>query len=222
MDTWQTKPTDRFVLKWIKIHLSARVTPNLVHFEWLRPWMITLFSAILGFFAGVVFALGLGWLAGCMAAAAQVLDGVDGQLARLTGRQSRGGAFWDSVLDRYADGSMVIGMAIYLARIPNLMPIWLLALLAALALIGSNLISYSSARAETLGLDLGKPTLASKGTRTSVMILCAWGSLFWRYFPVAALVYLVVHPNLAVIARLIRTAPDDGLMERDPESRKIQ
>ena len=214
MNTWRTKPTDRFVLKWIKIHLSARITPKLAPLEWLRPWMITLSSATLGFLAGVVFALGQGWLAGCIAAAAQVLDGVDGQLARLTGRQSRGGAFWDSVLDRYADGSMVIGMVIYLIRIPNFMPIWLLALLGTLALIGSNLISYSSARAETLDLDLGKPTLASKGTRTSVMILCAWGSLFWHYLPVAALFYLVVHPNLVVVGRLIRTLPGEQTEQR--------
>ena len=214
MNTWRTKPTDRFVLKWIKIHLSARITPKLAPVEWLKPWMITLSSASLGFLAGVVFALGQGWLAGCIAAAAQVLDGVDGQLARLTGRQSRGGAFWDSVLDRYADGSMVIGMVIYLMRIPNFMPIWLLALLGTLALIGSNLISYSSARAETLDLDLGKPTLASKGTRTSVMILCAWGSLFWYYLPVAALFYLVVHPNLVVVGRLIRTLPEEQTEKR--------
>lgn len=203
---WQTKPSDRFVLKWIKVHLSARITPRLLAWGGLEPWMITLFSSGLGVLGGTVFALGWGWLAGCIAACAQVLDGVDGQFARITGKQSKGGAFWDSVLDRYADGAMVIGLIIYLVRLPFPAASWLLLVLGAFALMGSNLISYSSARAETLGIDLGKPTLASKGTRTSVLILCAWGSLIWPEAPMVALVYLALHPNAVVVRRLIRTS----------------
>ncbi len=203
---WQTKPSDRFVLKWIKVHLSARITPRLLTWSGLEPWMITLFSASLGVLAGAIFALGWGWLAGCMAACAQVLDGVDGQFARLTGKQSKGGAFWDSVLDRYADGAMAIGLIIYLVRLPFPLPLGIILLFGALALMGSNLISYSSARAESLGIDLGKPTLASKGTRSSVMILCAWGSLVWPKLPILALLYLAIHPNAVVVRRLMRAS----------------
>lgn len=202
---WQTKPSDRFVLKWIKTHLSARITPRLLSHERLRPWMITLLSSALGVLAGLIFALGGGFLAGCVAACAQVLDGVDGQFARITGQQSKGGAFWDSVLDRYADGAMVIGLIIYLVRLPASCPVWLILVTGALALIGSNLVSYSTARAESLGIDLGKPTLAGKGTRTTVMILSGWATLFWPESPLPALAYLALHPNAAVVARLVRT-----------------
>jgi phosphatidylglycerophosphate synthase len=203
-ESWQTKPSDRFILKWIKIHLSARITQKLLPWIWLDPWMVTVFSAVLGTAAGVVFALGWAWLAGCIAAASQILDGVDGQLARLKGRQTNAGAFWDSLLDRYSDGSMVIGLVVYLCRSPVALPFWPVLALGALALIGSNLISYSSARAQNLGIDLGQPTLASKGTRMTVMIVCAWGSLFWPPLPVAALVYLAGHTQLVVFHRLIR------------------
>ncbi len=213
--TWKTKPSDRFVLKWIKLNLSARITPRLAPVPWLEPWMITLSSAGLGVLAGVVFALGLGWLAGLIAAAAQVLDGVDGQLARMTGRQSPFGAFLDSVMDRYADGALVIGMTIYLVRLPVGMPLWLLLTLGALALVGSNLVSYSGARAESLGVALGKHTLASKGTRTTVNILCALGTLFWPSLPLAALVYLAMHPNLAVVNRIILVGRAPGESERN-------
>ncbi|HQN18347.1 MAG TPA: CDP-alcohol phosphatidyltransferase family protein, partial [Syntrophobacteraceae bacterium] len=72
--------------------------------------MITVSSASLGVFAGLIFAAGWGWSAGCVAALAQVLDGVDGQFARITGRQSKGGAFLDSVLDRYTDAALMIGL----------------------------------------------------------------------------------------------------------------
>ena len=202
-ESWQTKPSDRFILKWIKVHLSARITQEILPWSWPDPWMVTVFSAVLGTAAGVVFASGWAGFAGCIAAVSQVLDGVDGQLARLTGRQTNAGAFWDSLLDRYTDGSMVIGLTVYLFQLPAPLPFWLLLALGAVALIGSNLISYSSARAENLGIDLGQPTLASKGTRMTVMIVCAWGSLFWPPLPLVALVYLVGHTQLVVIHRLI-------------------
>ena len=204
-DLWQTKPSDRFVLRWIKVHLSSRITPRLLDWEWLEPWMITLSSLFVAMTAGLSFAFGYGGAAGTLAACAQVLDGVDGQFARITGRQSKGGAFWDSVLDRYADGAMMIGLVIYLMRSPGMIPSWLILLLAYFALTGSNLVSYSSARAESLKIDLGRPTLASKGSRTTVMILAAWASVFWPQVPLIALAYLALHPNAVVAGRLART-----------------
>lgn len=204
MNNWQTKPSDRFVLRWIKTRLAARITPHLLPYAGLRPWMITLSAAFLGISAGLVLALGWAWTAGCLAACGQVLDGVDGQFARLTERQSRGGAFWDSVLDRYADGAMVVGIVIYLIRLPFPWPAWVVISFGYLALTGSNLISYTSARAENLQIELGKPTLASKGTRTAVMIVTIWGSVFWPGMPIVALLYLVTHTQLAVIQRLFR------------------
>jgi len=201
-DEWQTKPSDRFILKWIKINLSARITPRLIDLQWLRPWMITLFSTTMGVFAGVVFALGCGWIAGFLAAFAQVLDGVDGQFSRLAGMQSRGGAFLDSVLDRYFDTALTIGLVVYLIRIPPGLPLPLLLVMAFLAVSGGSLISYTTARAESLGIPLGKPTLASKGTRTSVIVLCGWASLFWALAPLLGLTYLAVHPNIVVLMRI--------------------
>src|SRR5208283_605541 len=201
-DEWKTKPSDRFILKWIKINLSARITPILINLKWLRPWMITLLSSTMGVFAGVVFALGCGWIAGSLAALAQVLDGVDGQFSRLTGMQSRGGAFLDSVLDRYFDAALTIGLVVYLIRIPAGLPLPLLLVMAFFALSGSSLISYTTARAESLGIPLGKPTLASKGTRTSIIVLCGWASFFWPPAPLLALTYLAVHPNIVVFRRI--------------------
>ena len=80
-----------------------------------------------------------------------------------------------------------------------------LTVLGTLALIGSNLISFSTSRAANLDLDVGRPTLASKGTRTTVTAICGVGSLFWKPLPLVALVYLVVHTNGVMLYRLIRT-----------------
>jgi len=202
--SWQTKPTDRFVLRWIKVHLSARITPRLLTFKRLRPWTITATSSILGVAAGLIFALGWGFVAACVASISQVLDGVDGQFARLTGHQSTAGAFLDSILDRYADGSMVIGIVIYLVRLSTNLPTWLFLLTGSMALIGGNLISYSSSRADNLEIDTGRPTLASKGTRTTAMILSGWGSVLWPVLPFVAICYLALHTNIVVVHRLAK------------------
>lgn len=201
---WRTKPSDRFILKWIKCQLSARITPRLVPIKWLRPWMITLFSASLGLAAGCLFALGLGLLAGLAAALSQVLDGVDGQFARLTGKASRAGAFMDSVIDRYADGAMVMGLVVYVARLPLVESLWVWGVVGALAVIGSSQISYTSARAENLEIDLGNPTLVSKGTRISTIAIAGLCSPLWQGMPAAALVYLVLHTNLVVVKRMLK------------------
>jgi phosphatidylglycerophosphate synthase len=219
---WRTKPTDRFVLRWIKVHLSAPISPHLARWPWLRPGMITLASAGLGAAAGTIYALGRGWPAGCVAALAQVLDGVDGQVARLRGSASRAGAFWDSALDRYADGAMVIGTSVFLGRGEHPAPLGLLIPLGGLALIGSNLISYTSARAEALGLALGAPTLASKGTRSAVMILGAWGTLLWRHLPLLGLAYLAVHTNLEVARRLRRTRNEEQRKRREEQGARTE
>jgi len=101
---------------------------------------------VLGVTSGAIFAAGWGFLAGLVAAASQVLDGVDGQFARLTGTQTQGGAFLDSVLDRYTDGALVIGLILYNVGTGALHPITT-GVLGAAALMGSGLISYTSARA---------------------------------------------------------------------------
>jgi phosphatidylglycerophosphate synthase len=201
--SWQTKPTDRFVLKWIKVTLSARITPHLVEIKGLRPWMITLCSMIVGMAAGAIFGAGWGWTAGVLAAVSQVLDGVDGQFARLTGQQSDAGAFLDSVLDRYTDGALVIGLTVFVYTSGELSP-WTASIVGTMALIGSGLISYSTARAETLGINLGRPTLASKGTRTTAMIAAGLLSPLSSVFPVLALLYLALHTNAEVLYRILR------------------
>jgi CDP-diacylglycerol--glycerol-3-phosphate 3-phosphatidyltransferase len=200
---WRTKPTDRFILKWIKLYLSAPISSRLAGMTGIEPWMITLFSTGLGVTAGVCLAFGLTLTAALLALLSQVFDGVDGQLARIRGRGSKGGALLDSVLDRYSDGFMILGTALYVIAGGWL---WrpLALIVAALALIGSNGISYSTARAESLRLDLGPPTLASKGTRMSVMILAAAGANWWAPLPVVALVYLAVHTNAVLARRLLR------------------
>lgn len=166
--------------------------------------MITVASSALGILAGLVFGMGWAFGAGCLAALGQILDGVDGQLARLRDMETPWGAFWDSTLDRYGDGALIVGMSAYVAQVlPNL-SLWVLIPLAAAALIGGNLVSYTTARAENLNLDLGSPTLASKGTRTSLIVVSGWASVFWKAAPLTGLLVLAGISNAVILRRLIR------------------
>lgn len=203
-DSWVTKPTDRFILRQVKLHLSSRLTRKMAGLDWIRPWMLTLASCLLGVLGGVFFAAGLGYLAGILLLCSQVLDGADGQLARLRGEESPRGAFLDSVLDRYSDGAAVIGLSVGVLQNNHGTSPWAVICLGALALIGSGLISYTTARAEALGLRLGKPTLASKGTRFVAMGLGGLLSLFWQGFLLVALTYLAFHTQLVVFWRIRR------------------
>lgn len=203
--SWKTKPTDRFMLKWIKLNLSARITPKIAPIGFLKPWMITLTAMLIGVYAGVVYARGCGFTAGLLALIAQTLDGVDGQLARMTHRQSSAGAFLDSVLDRYSDGALVIGLILYNTRMNPETYLGPILFVGALALIGSGLISYTTARAENLNLEMGAPTLASKGTRTAITIVCALLSPISSLIPLAGLIYLAIHTNSVVVWRVAKT-----------------
>ncbi|MFH0957158.1 MAG: CDP-alcohol phosphatidyltransferase family protein [Pseudomonadota bacterium] len=204
--TWMTKPSDRFILRWIKVHLSSHITVLLVGRNWIKPWMITLISMTLGIIAGILFAMGFGFSAGFFASLSQIMDGVDGQFARLTSTVTRFGGFLDSVLDRYTDGFLVMGLAVFCLRNE---PGWessLLAVIGAMSVVGSSLISYTSSRAENLGIDLGRPTLASKGSRTAVVAISGLLSPMSASIPLMALLYLLVHTTTVVTFRIYKAS----------------
>jgi phosphatidylglycerophosphate synthase len=209
---WKTKTTDRFILRFIKVYISAPISLQLVHIlPDIRPIFLTFLAACLGIFAGIVYGFGFAWIGALLAAFAQILDGVDGQVARLTNTVSRSGAFLDSVLDRYVDFSLLFGVLFHCLRCSSgigwgqfaLSPGLLIAI-AGLAAVGSSQVSYTTARAASLNLRFSRPEHAGKGSRTAAIIICGFLTPFWIHFPLAALIYLAIHPNFAVIRSIIK------------------
>jgi len=209
---WKTKPTDRFILRFIKLYFSAPVSVRLVRlFPNIKPAGLTFSAAGLGVCGGFAFGLGWAWLGGLLAALAQVLDGVDGQVARLAGRVTARGALLDSVADRYMDFALLFGIFFYCVRYSSgigqageiISTEWLF-VLAALAAAGSSQISYFTARAASLNLDFKRPEYAGKGSRTTVVIICGLLAPLWIHFPLVALLYLALHPNLALLISMVR------------------
>lgn len=118
----------------------------------VSPNMITTFGTICTMIAGGIFASGhirtAGWFLGLTA----LFDVLDGTVARRTGRSTTFGAFYDSTLDRVADGFVLGGLAVFYGmNAVHRSPIMLSITIA--GLIGTFLTSYTRARAESLGLD---------------------------------------------------------------------
>jgi phosphatidylglycerophosphate synthase/putative flippase GtrA len=111
------------------------------------PNAITTLSVAFAMGAGFAAAAGRFALAGWVFLAAGAMDFLDGRVARATGRASRSGAALDSVLDRYCESALLVGLAWYYRDSWVLLP-------ALLALTGSLLVPYVRARGEALGARL--------------------------------------------------------------------
>lgn len=112
----------------------------------LRPDVITWASLIPGAGAGLAMAAGRpGWAAWLLALSG-LCDLLDGAVARATGRTSAGGAALDSTLDRYVEFFFLAGVLWHFADRPGLQ------LVTMAALLGSFMVTYSTAKAEALGV----------------------------------------------------------------------
>ncbi|MCB0521320.1 MAG: CDP-alcohol phosphatidyltransferase family protein [Lewinellaceae bacterium] len=123
----------------------------------VRPNTITTLGLLINTFAAVIFIWGaeygkrndhsfIGW-AGAVILVAGLFDMIDGRLARVGKMASTFGALYDSVLDRYSEMIMFLGICWYLVA----QSYFLSSLFAFIAMIGSIMVSYIRARAESLG-----------------------------------------------------------------------
>jgi CDP-diacylglycerol--glycerol-3-phosphate 3-phosphatidyltransferase len=130
------------------------------------PDLVTLFGTVGVVFSSIVFFSQGEFLWGSILFSMFVgLDAVDGTVARLLNRNSKWGAFFDSVLDRIADGVVLGCIAFYFAN-QGKETYFVLSLVALLA---SEIVSYTKARAEGLGLNCDTG-LAERPERVIIII----------------------------------------------------
>src|SRR4029079_17923654 len=94
-------------------------------------------------------------------------DLLDGTMARMSGRVSKFGAFWDSTLDRIGDGAIFIGLSLYFAREEPSKVYWVLCLVCRLM---GGVTSYARSRGETLGFDV-KVGIAERADRLVLILV---------------------------------------------------
>ncbi len=117
---------------------------DLCIFLGLSPNSISWIALIFGALSAVALCFGHFGTAGFLAAICSLLDAVDGMVARKTGLASDSGEVVDASVDRYVEFFFLAGLIFYYREIPSLMVICLFALL------GSFMVSYSTAKAEAL------------------------------------------------------------------------
>jgi len=167
---------------------KTQVTPN--QMTW-TAFGVTLLSF-------VIFILGYNLIAGLLVQLSSIVDGIDGSLARLKGMTSEFGGFLDSVLDRYADILIVLGLTLWSLSHETYSGIWLAGMLA---ITGIICISYTRARISPNHrhlFDTGFKSLASRDIRLFLIMLGA--VIGQAYF---CLVVIAVLTNLVVFYRLI-------------------
>jgi len=172
----------------------SRPLARLLVFTPLTPNFISFLSFLIGLASATAFFKGQNVLGGILAQTASVMDGVDGDLARLKGKVSSFGAFFDSVLDRYADAAIILGLTWWSSQAEKFTATCLIGILA---LLGSLLFSYSRARAESsFSNKTDVPLLSELGSRDGRLFLIMLGGIlgkgYWSLLVIAFLTHLTV------------------------------
>ncbi|MGA2149363.1 MAG: CDP-alcohol phosphatidyltransferase family protein [Bryobacteraceae bacterium] len=161
----------------------------------IHPNVLTFLGLVINIWAACLFAAGSFLWAGVVVIGAGLFDMVDGRVARATDQVTRFGGFFDSVIDRYSDLALFMGLLVYYATINRFFYI----VLTAVVMTGSVMISYTRARAEN-AIPKCKVGFLERPERVVLIII---GALFNRMAPV--LWVIAVLSNLTVVHRMIYT-----------------
>src|ERR1039458_10303400 len=110
----------------------------------IHPNVLTFIGLLINIGAAWLFAIGSFRWAGVVVICASLFDMVDGRVARATSQVTRFGGFFDSVIDRYSDLGLYMGLLVYYASINRFFYI----VLTAIVMTGSVMVSYTRARAD--------------------------------------------------------------------------
>lgn len=116
----------------------------------ITPNRVTVIGFGVVVIAAVLVAAGHLLIGAAVLVAGSLLDAVDGALARATGGSTAFGSFLDSTLDRAAEAILYVAIVVYFVRGPG-DPFWPV-LLALGALSASFMVSYTRAKAESIGV----------------------------------------------------------------------
>jgi len=157
-------------------------------------------SLIAAIGALALFMTGHNVLAGIAVQSSSVLDGVDGDLARIKKMMSSFGGFFDAILDRYSDFSILVGLTFWALQFEARFNNMVVVVAGLAAIVGSFMISYSRAKAEN---SFGKPfpglmgSIASRDMRLFIVMI---GSIVGH--GAVTLVLLGAMTNLVVVWRV--------------------
>lgn len=164
----------------------------------ITPNQITMVSFAVGILSGVSFALSYLLLGAILYYLSDVLDGVDGVVARRTGRVTAYGAYLDSCLDRYVDVFILLGICVHLSQVGY---IWIIGILA---ILGNFMVSYTVHRAEALDkVVLPTPIRWDRRTRMHIIVVGAFLSLVYASSLFYTLIIIALVGNVNAFWRMM-------------------
>jgi CDP-diacylglycerol--glycerol-3-phosphate 3-phosphatidyltransferase len=169
----------------------------------IHPNVLTFLGLVINGFGALLLAQGRFLPAGLVIIGAGLFDMVDGRVARETKQVTAFGAFFDSVIDRYSDLVLLMGLLIYYASINRFFYI----ILTAVVMLGSVMVSYTRARAECL-IPKCKVGFMERPERAVLLII---GALFGRMAQV--LWVLAIMTNITVAHRMLYTWQETRRLE---------
>jgi CDP-diacylglycerol--glycerol-3-phosphate 3-phosphatidyltransferase len=160
----------------------------------VHPNSLTLAGLIITCMAAVALFKGSLRTGGVLILLGGLCDSLDGNLARATGRATRSGALLDSVIDRYSEFVMFLGIAAYFFSMKN----YLILVVTFIALCGSIMVSYTRARAESLGFE----SKAGMMQRAERIVFLGAGALFHPIAFKLAVWFVAILANATALQRL--------------------
>ena len=178
----------------------------------IHPNLLTLTGVIINAGAGWALASGQFRIAGVIMIIANIFDFIDGKVAERTALASRFGGFWDSVMDRFSDILLFIGL-IYLYSSVNRTDY---VLITALALMFAVMTSYTRARAESL-IDKCKVGFMERPERIVLFMIGAFtnrmGAVMWVILTLSV---------VTVVDRIYYTWRELGTANRGYSSKRVR
>ncbi len=195
---------DGYISKYVNRKASEPMARLLAKTK-ITPNQITWAAFGIALLSFISFILGQNIIAGLLVQLSSIVDGIDGGLARLKGMTSTFGGFLDSVLDRYSDILIVLGLTLWSVSQETYPGIWLAGFLA---ITGTICISYTRARIDSSHRHLfntGPQSLASRDIRLFLIMLGAiTGQAYFCLIVIAVLTNLVVFSRLIYMHRYLR------------------
>jgi CDP-diacylglycerol---glycerol-3-phosphate 3-phosphatidyltransferase len=207
-DHFSDKEHTRFLNKWFKEYWLWLTSPleKLALFLGLKPNTLTFIGFLIAVAAAYCFHLGWIGLAGWVMILGATFDMLDGRIARQTGQSSESGAFFDSVMDRFGESIIYIGIASYFYDS-------LMMYVVLMVLTGSMMVSYTRARGQGVGVDCNKGSMQRPERTVYLAVSSIFAPMFDRFFAfiplwpdlllfTAALIFMAIMSNATAIYRL--------------------
>jgi len=201
-----TKSSDGIISRYINRKISLRITNFLLYiYPDISPLAITISCFIVALLGGMFFIFALPLIGGIVIQFSSIIDGCDGEIARIKNKSSKFGGFLDSIFDRYADGLILLAIIYYLQvhwSFPGLfVPMYLL---GAIAILGSLLISYTATKStQILPLEFSR-TIEGRDFRYFVLMIGSIFAYFWYFALFIAVIYIACITHIKVVQRIIQ------------------